>query len=274
MAFNLGNFTVKEIISGVAEDFSGNLLYYLDQLTSAQIEVAADTTEITDKSGATIRTIYNNKSATFTATSAMISPALLNANSGSAMNVASSTNKIEMPKMLIVAAGSATVIADLKTGTTPKVMGIYANGANGDVLTQSTTASLADKQFAYDSTTTTLTVPAATEETLTGPTMYLIKYQRDVESGISMENVSNVFPDTERLTLYAAIVDPCEDHYKAAYIYIPSFQPDPNVTISLDKDNQEMDFNGNINVDMCGCQKTLYVLYFPEEDAVVTGVTC
>lgn len=273
MAFNLGNFTVKEIISGVAEDFSGNLLYYLDQLTSAEIAVSADTTEITDKSGATIRTIYNNKSATFSATSAMISPALLNANSGSAMKVATSSDKIEMPKMVMVAAGSSTVLADAKAGTI-KVMGIYSNGANGDVLAQSTAASLANKEYGWDSSTTTLTVPAATESTLTGPTTYLVKYQRDVESGIAMENVSDVFPDTVRLTLYAAIVDPCQDHYKAAYVYIPSFQPDPNVTISLSKDSQEMGFNGNINVDMCGCQRTLYAIYFPEEDAIVTGVAC
>lgn len=58
MAFKLGNYAVKEVIYGVAQDFSGNLLYTLDQLTSAQVEVSSDPTEVTDKRGNIIRQIY------------------------------------------------------------------------------------------------------------------------------------------------------------------------------------------------------------------------
>lgn len=58
MAFKLGNYAVKEVIYGVAQDFNGNLLYTLDQLTTAQVEVSSDPTEVTDKRGNVIRQIY------------------------------------------------------------------------------------------------------------------------------------------------------------------------------------------------------------------------
>ena len=57
---------LKEILYGVAEK-NGNIEYALDQLSSAQIEISADSTDITDKKGNIIRTTYRSKTGTFTA---------------------------------------------------------------------------------------------------------------------------------------------------------------------------------------------------------------
>jgi len=269
MAFNLGNFAVKEIIYGVAQNFENELLYTLDQLTSASIEVSSDPIEITDKNGNVIRTIYQSKTASFTASSALLSPVLLNAQSGSPMEVASSTDKIEMPFVTVVAAGATVDATDAKTGSI-HVMGLYSNGANGKVLTQGTSA-VVDQTFAYDPSAKTITVPSTATD---APTKYLIKYDRDAEAGYKITNTASSFPDTIHLTLYVAIVDPCEDAYRAAYIYIPSFQPDPSVTINLDSENTETDFNGTLQIDYCdSIDKVLYYIYFPDEDAVTTVVT-
>ena len=51
---------LKEILYGVAEK-NGNIEYALDQLSSAQIEISADSTDITDKKGNVIRTTYRAK---------------------------------------------------------------------------------------------------------------------------------------------------------------------------------------------------------------------
>jgi hypothetical protein len=37
MAFRLGNFNIDEILYGVAQNYSDELLYTVDQLSSAQI---------------------------------------------------------------------------------------------------------------------------------------------------------------------------------------------------------------------------------------------
>ena len=271
--FKLGNYAVKEVIYGVAQDFDGDLLYTLDQLTNAQIEVSSDPTEITDKRGNIIRQIYNNKTATFTATSALASPVLLNANSGSELEYATAANKIKMPKIVTVAAGGTLDVADAKDIAAIKVMGIFNNGANGHTLTAITSGTPAydeaNNTYTYlvDTGEKTIKVPAGTDT----PTLYLVKYDRDVESGLKMSNLADKFPETIRLTLYVAVMDPCSDSYKAGYLYIPSFTPDPSVTISFDSENQEIDFNGNINLDFCGTEKLLYTIFFPDEDAVLSG---
>lgn len=274
MSFNLGNFAVKEILYGVAQDFNGHLLYTLDQLTNASIEVSSDPTEITDKNGNIVRSIYNSKTATFSATSALLSPAILNANSGSDMNVATATHAIAMPKITIVAPGVELDVADAEEATI-EVMGLFSNGANGKRLTASTAADYSAGTYALDSTTHKITLPPAVSTTvLEGADKYLVKYQRSVTSGLELVNKADVFPNTVQMTLYAAIMDPCEDTYRAAYIYIPSLQPDPSMTISLSADSQEVDFNGNINVDYCGTEgKVLYYILFPDEAAVTTVVT-
>lgn len=274
MGFKLGNYAVKEVIYGIAQDFNGNLLYTLDQLTNAQIEISSDPTEVTDKRGNIIRQIYNNKTATFTATSALASPVLLNANSGSAIEYANTTTRIEMPKIVTIAPGATLDVTDAKIGTI-QVMGIFNNGANGAVLnpiTQGTpTYDESTGVYTYldDTGNHVIRVPSGANT----PSLYLVKYDRDVESGMKMTNLADRFPDTIRLTLYVAVMDPCSDTYKAGYLYIPSFTPDPSVTISFDSDNQEVDFNGSVNLDFCGTDKLLYTIYFPDENAVISGST-
>ena len=51
MAFRLGNFSIDEILEAVAENFEGQVLYSLDQLSSASVEITSDSTDITDKKG-------------------------------------------------------------------------------------------------------------------------------------------------------------------------------------------------------------------------------
>lgn len=191
----------------------------------------------------------------------------MNAASGSDIQYAGpGAQAIEMPKIVTVAAGNQLDVSDAKSGTI-QVMGIYNNGANGKVLSQGTSA-VVDETYAYDSSTKKITVPM---EQTDAPTLYLVKYERDIESGMKMANLSDKFPATIRLTLYIAVMDPCSDDYKAGYLYIPSFTPDPSVTIGFSSDTQEVDFNGNINLDFCGKDKVLYYIFFPDENAVLSG---
>lgn len=265
MAFKLGNFTVDEVLYAVAEDFDGNLLYVLDQLSAANIEISAESTDITDKKGNIIRTTYKSKTGTFNSTNALLHPAAMNAASGNDILEASAESKLPMPKMIVVPAG-ATVTLDEKEGTV-KVIGMYGNGANGKALTQSTAPDYETGKFGL--TEHSLKVPEAAEG---NPTQYLVMYEREVESGIVLVNTADKFPNTVRLTLFCSIVDPCDDTLKACYVYIPSFMADPSMTISMDSESQEMDFNGKLQMDYCGTEKTLYRIYFPDEDAIVTGI--
>lgn len=278
MAFKLGNFNIDEIIYGVAENFDGEILYSLDQLSSASIEVTSESTDITDKNGNVVRTIYKSKQGTFSATNAFLHPQIMNAASGSVIVDASSTAPIDMPKVVVYAAEAvptAKTLADIKASTVPEVIGIFGAGANSKRLTPITTGTPSfdtatnTGTFLWDSTQGKITLPASGDNK---PLNYLVKFDRSVESGMKLSNSVNSFPATVALTLYCSYVDPCDDDLRACYVVLPSFQASPETTISLSADEQEMDFNGSIQVDYCATDPVLYYIYLPDEDAVKTGV--
>lgn len=260
MAFRLGNYYIDEILAGTAQNSDEDLLYTLDQLSDASIEISADTTEITDKKGNVVRTKYNAKTGTFTATNAFLHPQLMNVASGSTMTVASSQNPIQMPRIQIIAAGASISVADAKTGTI-KVIGIFGNGANDVPMTDEAIAALIQDN--------TLTAPAAGENL---PIQYLVRYERDKEEGIMLTNDAEGYPDIVKLTLLCAYGDPCDDTLKPCYVVIPRFMADPNMTISLSAEENTMDFNGTLNVHYCATTKALYYIYFPGSETIVSGV--
>ena len=264
MAFRLGNHVIDEILYGVAQNFSDELLFTLDQLSSATIEISAESTEITDKKGNVLRTQYRSKSGTFNSTNAFLHPAIMNAASGSDIEVASESKAIKMPKIMNVPAGKTVDVSDALEGTI-HVLGLYGNGANDVTLTQGTEA-VVGKTFKIAEGK--LTVPEAATD---APVTYIIRYERNVKSGIKLSNVANKFPNTMHMTFLCSYMDPCSDTLKPCYVYIGSFMPDPSITINLDSENQELDFNGIIQVDYCSADKVLYVIYYPDEELTVVG---
>lgn len=258
MAFYLGNYFIDEILAGTAQNSDGDLLYSLDQLANASIEISADTTEITDKKGNVVRTKYNAKTGTFTATNAFLHPQLMNVASGSDMTVATQAAPITMPRIHIIAAGASVDVSDAKEGTI-KVIGIFGNGANDVPMT--------DEAIAAAISNNSFTAPEVTG----GPIQYLVRYDRDKEDGIMLTNDADGYPDIVKLTLLCAYGDPCSDTLKPCYVVIPRFMADPNMTISLSAEEQEMDFNGTLNIEYCATTKALYYIYFPGDETIVSG---
>ena len=237
MAFKLGNHYIDEILYGVGQNDDDELIFALDQLSSASIEISADSSDVTDKKGNIIRTTYRTKTGTFTATNALLHPAALNAQSGSDIKYATAAQKIQMPQIFVVEAGASIMVTGLKTGTL-RVIGLYGSGANAEPMTAAQAATRVSGDV--------FTAPAAGADL---PIQYLVKYERDVESGAMLTNSTKDIPGLVKLTLFCAYGDPCKNDLRPCYVVIPRFAPDPSMTISLDAETQEVDFSGNLNVD-------------------------
>lgn len=275
MAFRLGNFSIDEIIEATAENFDGDLLYTLDQLSQASIEISSESTDITDKNGNVVRTIYANKTGTFNAQNAFLHPQIINATTGARIVNASTANPItKAPKIELLAAGlTGHVLDETADADSIQVIGIFGNGANSNALTVDNSAAFdpntLDGTYTYDETTRAITVPAVAAD---APVNYLVKYDRSYTAGIKITNSVKAFPDTVKLTLYCSYVDPCDDSLKALYVVLPSFQASPETTLQLQRGEQAMDFNGNIQTAYCASEQTLYIIYIPDEKAVKTGI--
>lgn len=165
-----------------------------------------------------------------------------------------------MPQIFVIDAGVHTVLTGIKTGTL-RVIGLYGSGANAEPMTAAQAAALLEGDV--------FNTPAPGADQ---PIQYLVKYERDVESGAMLTNSTKDIPGLVKLTLFCAYGDPCKNDLRPCYVVIPRFAPDPSMTISLDAETQEVDFSGNLNVDYCAGTQALYYIYYPDEDLVLSGV--
>lgn len=177
-----------------------------------------------------IKSLQDNK-----LTNALLHPAAINAQSGSAIQYATAAagGAIIMPKIMVVPAVDSETATDRQitigeyTDGSVKVIGLYGNGANDTPMTPEAIADLITGTGAN----TVITLP---QKTSNGPTMYLIKFERSVTSGAMLQNTTAVSSDLVKLTLFCAMGDPCEDSLRPCYVVIPRFAADPSMTISLD----------------------------------------
>lgn len=256
MAFKLDDIIIDRIQYGVAEDFDGNMLYALSQLSEATINISAESKDAVDAQGTLIKRFWQAKTGEFSATNAMLNLNILGAASGEGKIVASKGNEISMPKIIIVKAGTTATLTNYDGG---KVMvnAFGANGAMGEAFELSTEESATTYAIEGD----VLTPPTAAEVT-----QYIVKYDRKVESGVAIVNKADKFPQTVKLTLKALCVDPCStDTLRACYIVLPSFQVSPEVEITFDTEGN-LAYNGQLQVDYCSEDKALYYIYMAEED--------
>ena len=178
----------------------------------------------------------------FTATNALLNLNILASESGNDKIVASVSKAITAPGILVVKQDELSVVLDNITGT-PRVYGLEPNGTLG---IEFATGAGSATTFAFDSATGTVTLPTSNDYV-----QYLVRYDRTVnDKAIQITNQADKFPGTIRLILKVLCVDPCSaDTLRAAYIDIPSFQVSPESEVTFSSDNQQIDFNGQLQVD-------------------------
>lgn len=257
MAFKLGDYIIDRIDMGWAEDFDGNILYVLTQLADGTITISSESTDAVDKTGTLIKRFFRAKTGEFTANNAMINAYILGEASGSGVEVASEDKAIDMPKLIEVGAGETVEIKNYVEGTV-KVYALSNNGVMGKAYSLGAAAS--DTEFAI-SEAGVITPPTDANES-----RFIVRYQRSVTSGAVVRNKADKFPGTVKLYLKALGVEPCSiDTLRACYIELPSFQVSPDVEISLTTDAQ-MAYSGTLQVDYCSKDKSLYNVYWADED--------
>lgn len=257
MAFKLGDIIIDHIQSGIAEDGNGNFLYVLSQLKEATINISAESKEAKDKNGTLVKKFWQGKTGTLEAKNAFLSTDIMGATAGTDPVYASSSVKINMPKIITVRKDSTATLTGVVEGT----VGVYAYGANGAMgkaYTKGTNASATEYGLTEGG--------EFTPPTDTDVDAYIVKYDRAVEEGVAIYNKADKFPASVKLTLKALCVDPCDDKtLRACYIVLPSFQVSPEISIALSTE-AELDYKGDLQVDYCSLDKTLYEFYYAADD--------
>lgn len=270
MSFKIDNIVVDRVPVAYAEDTTANrnFLYMLTQITDPQIEINAESTDAKDANGNLVKKFYKGKTGTFQCTSAMIDFNILGSNTGSGKEIASDKNQMVVPRIMYVKFSDATTPialpgADVDPTTTQSTLKVATVAGNGTVLTQYKVGE-GTCQFSEGK----LTFPTPSDQDKKdGATRFVVKYDRVVkQNAVAVKNKANKFPKTIRLTLKCLCIDPCDPStLRAAYIVLPSFQPSPETTVEL-KTESELSYKGDLQIDYCSADKTLYEIYMVGDD--------
>ena len=117
MAFKLGDVIVDRLQFGYGAKANGTPLYALTQLTEANIEITADSTDINDKDGNLVYRKYTGKKGEVTATNAFLNLAVVEAISATDAEIATTGKGIVMPMIQIVKAGETLDITGFVEGS-------------------------------------------------------------------------------------------------------------------------------------------------------------
>lgn len=271
MSFKIDNIVIDRVQMAIAEDTTPehNFLYTLTQLSEPQIEINAESAEAKDANGVLIRKFYKGKTGTFTANSALIDFNILGATTGSGKEVASDTKKMTVPKIMYVKVPTGTAAPITLPDSTAnsdvvlKSLKVASVAGNGTMLTK---YKLGDGGFQFADGK--LTLPTLSEQDKKdGATRFVIKYDRVLsDNAVAVKNRADRYPSTIRLTLKCLCIDPCDaGTLRAAYIVLPSFQVSPETTVEMKTDAQ-LAYKGDLQVDYCSDEKTLYEIYMAEDD--------
>ena len=294
MAFRLGDIIIDRLQYGYAEDFDGNPLYNLTQLQEATIEVTSDPVEVRDKDGNLVKKIYRSKDGVFNAQNAFINTDIIAAASGiDPVFAKDKADGIKMPKLInvtntegvdgttepltIYEEGTPEEEKDVVDAADIKVSVLEAGGKMGEAFglagvdkdkngEKGTPGEADATHFAF--VDGVLHLPKVPNEGEGSAPQFIVRYMRTRKMGAVIKNQVTKFPKSCRLFLKAVYFDPCDkDTLRGCYVEFPSFQVSPEVSIPLQTEAQ-IDFKGDLEVDYCSVDKTLYNIYFPgdEED--------
>jgi hypothetical protein len=268
--FKLDDIVIDHLQYGIAADFNDNPLYVLTQLSEGNINITASSTDSVDNMGTLVKRFWRGKQGEFSATNAMLNLNIIGAMSGLGKQYAGAGDRaIVMPKAVTVKPGTTYPLGANFVPGSVHVSLLYGNGAKGQNFEVGTTADATHFSVASDGT---LTPPTAVEDMDITKDTFLVLYHRSVtENGMVIKNLADRFPQTVHLYLKALAVDPCApDELRACYIYLPSFQPSPEVAVALQTD-ATLNYTGALQVDYCSAEKVLYEIFWADEDVEQVG---
>lgn len=260
MSFVLNNMIFDRTV-GATVSQEGAVKAWLSQLSNISFNTSADPIEIADAMGNIVYRKYNAKNLEISATNAFISTDVIALTSGTDMLYATTDAPLRFPKIEEVKAGEKLDVAGMVEGT----LEVYGLTASGAMSTEVFSAAAEDAAHKFTLDGNTLTLPTVEKES--NVVKFLVKYTRDVESGMMAKNYGDKFSKAAELVFKCLAVDPCDKMLRACYIVVPSASISPDVELAIaNGESNTIDFSAQALLDMCAEDKTLFYIAFAEED--------
>lgn len=270
----LNSIAIKQIIGAWAFDNKDEIKWMCGMVENLQIQQDGETTEKRDNNGSTIFTIDRNKSCTITFDSSVMDLNLIAALNGTDRTDGS----LRVPYIERHTITSSDLDAGkitLSKNVAPISEGVYkisfhtltTDGSLKDNYTQSSTATVSNTTFAYDSTNNKITLPASGgSQALAEGTRVEIVYEFLAESAVKITNAADKFPDAAKVRFLVLAVDLCQqDVCRALWITANNAKPQTGNTIGFNLDDT-ISVTLNLAYSYCDKSKDFYEITVADED--------
>ena len=243
---NLNNFVVDRILRAVGMSKADEVLFAINQVTNASLNVTSETAEAVDALGTPIAIFNRAKTCEFSAENALFDLGLMATQAGTEKLVASADAPMEVPAFEVIENGT---LKHTPTGEV-KVYALNGDGSIGEMLALSA-----------DGTTDAGVVITGTAVTgLPAEGEFMAVYEYNAENAVAVINSATEFPSACKLVLEVLGCDVCnQEELIYAYLIFPNFKISPDFDWSIATDGAHP-FSGQAMQNYCDSKKELYKL--------------
>lgn len=262
---NLNNFIIDRVLRGVAQSHTDDsVLFAITQIQNPSLTCSSESVDAVDALGTPVSTFYRSKTAEFSAENAMFDMNLMAVQVGAEKKVASTANKILTPAFEKMSGATATVLKHAPKALPTFCYALNGDGTLGKKFTKAESASADTFIIATSGDKTTFTPPTYTDENGNAIEEYLVIYEYESESGISVANSAKKFPKGCKFTLEVLGCDVCDQtDLIYAYLIFPNFKLSSDFDWTMSTDSTHP-FSGRAMQSYCDADKKLYQLVIPE----------
>lgn len=242
---NLNNFVVDRIVRAVGKSKEDKVLFAINQVTNASLNVTSETAEAVDALGTPIAVFNRAKTAEFSAENALFDLNLMATQAGGKKVTASADAPVVAPAFDIVEEGKlkhTPIDADAV-----KFYTVNGDGSLGEEVAR-----------------TGVTIEGTTVTGLTGDAQVMAVYEYNAENAVEVVNSATEFPKACELVLEVLGCDVCnQEELIYAYLIFPNFKISPDFDWSIATDGAHP-FSGQAMQNYCDTKKELYRLVIVE----------
>lgn len=240
---NLNNFVVDRIVRAVGKSKNDDILFVINQVTNASLNVTSETAEAVDALGTPIAIFNRAKTCEFSAENALFDLNLMATQAGEDKdgNGSKVTTGIVAPAFEIVE--GTTLKHAPKSPEAVKFYNVNGDGSLGAEIPRAG-----------------ITVDGTAIEGLTADGQVMAVYEYDAADAIAVVNSATKFPKACELVLEVLGCDVCnQEELIYAYLIFPNFKISPDFDWSIATDGAHP-FSGQAMQDYCDADKVLYKL--------------
>lgn len=273
MGFNIENLIVDRPLRATLFDkTTSEVIFTIDQITDPSLECTTESAEVRDAIGSKIAEFDRSKDASFSGSNAIISLGLMAAQFGSNKEVASTTNKIVVPKFEIIELGETggVVNGNITLAETPKtaLKYIYRLASDKSISEKIEAGATATTEFTISGKEITLPTTPAVAYVATDRFAVWYDFECDGSSeglgAVRVSNMAEAFARGGKIDIEVLFADICNPNVKYyGHIVSNNAKMDGNVSLTFNNETTH-GFSIKIMQDYCSTNKKLFDIIIPE----------